>query len=155
MTRVKYDIVPARRAHVGLIAPYIRKDDIAELASLTSLPVDGILEQHVGRSMEAYTAMADGVPFCIFGVAQATFFSEEAVPWLLTSVELEKHKKAFLIGSRLFVKEVLKTYPLLVNHVDARYTKALRWAKWLGFTVFPAAPYGIAGEPFHRIELRA
>ncbi len=49
----------------------------------------------------------------------------------------------------------LRTYRVLRNHVDARNSQAIRWLGWLGFTLKPAVPYGVARLPFHPFERSA
>jgi len=48
----------------------------------------------------------------------------------------------------------LAGYSHLENWVDARNTKAINWLRWLGFTVHDPVPFGVAGLPFHRFDMR-
>ena len=41
----------------------------------------------------------------------------------------------------------------MFNYVDARHTDAIRWLKWLGFTLHPATPYGPFDLPFHKFTM--
>lgn len=45
-------------------------------------------------------------------------------------------------------------FALLTNYVDARNAVSIRWLRWLGFEIEPAAPFGIHGLPFHRFSMR-
>jgi hypothetical protein len=60
---------------------------------------------------------------------------------------IDRHPIAFLRESRrladAFDREV-------VNYVDARNVKAVKWFRWLGFAVSEPVPYGPAGVLFHR-----
>ncbi len=76
------------------------------------------------------------------GIGPATLIGDVGIPWLMGTDLVDAHKRAFLCESRRMVGEWQKRYPVLRNLVDARYTKALRWLTWLGFTLGPPRPYG-------------
>ncbi len=96
--------------------------------------------------------MLDGQPAAIFGVVGV---EGGGVVWMLTSTLVDKYPLAFLRLCKPVVEALLVNYGRLFNAVDARYEVALRWASWLGFRVEDAAPFGVAGLPFHRIEIGA
>ena len=45
-------------------------------------------------------------------------------------------------------------YTWLVNWVDDRNTCAIRWLKWMGFTIHEPEPYGVANLPFRRFDMK-
>lgn len=76
------------------------------------------------------------------------------VLWALTSTAVDRHRKSFAATSSRVILGLQQLYPVLTNMVDARYTDALRWARWLGFEVHPARPFGFEQRLFHPIVLR-
>jgi hypothetical protein len=48
-------------------------------------------------------------------------------------------------------KRLAESFPCeVVNYVDARNVRAVKWFKWLGFEVSEPEPFGLNGELFHR-----
>lgn len=147
-------LVPATEAHARELAPRLREEDAAEiLASGGFTPLEALLDA-LAISTEAYAVSMRGELALMFGIVPGSFLSGEVYPWALTSAVVERFPRAFLRGSREVVGCWLERYPLLVQEVDARYRAALRWARAIGFDVAPAAPFGLAGRPFHRITAR-
>ena len=72
-----------------------------------------------------------------------------AIPWLLTSPAITKVWIPFLRGSRKWVAESNKKYPLLTNMVDAEYTVAINWLRFVGFTFIKKHDkWGVENKPF-------
>ena len=44
-------------------------------------------------------------------------------------------------------------FPYMFNYVDVRHKEAIRWLKWLGFTLNEPTPYGPFGLPFHKFHM--
>ena len=71
------------------------------------------------------------------------------VPWLLTAPAIEKIWLPFLRGSRKWVEEINEKYPLLTNAVDAEYTVAINWLRFVGFTFIKKhKTWGVGNRPF-------
>lgn len=147
------EFVPAREHHMPLLASALRPADKAECEALGHT-VGEVLADSLAISVEAWTALEDGAPIAMWGLTAPSFLGRVATPWLLTGEGVERHKKVFLRETRWWVHErALLMFPHLLNVVDARYTRALRWLKWLGFTVHEPAPFGVLGRPFCIVEL--
>lgn len=132
----------------------IRDEDRKEVEVTTSVPLTDTMEALIKRSEEAYVAVHDDKLVAIFGVVEPSFVGGVGAPWVLSTKEVEKHKKTFMWGSKQILKSWMSKYPVLVCFIDARYKKALNWAKWMGFTIYPSKAYGESGLPFHRAEIR-
>lgn len=155
MTR--YDIRKSTEDDVLFIAANMRKADADEVWALDrSTPLEALRVSYLGtRVPAARTATADGVPFCMFGVAGGSLLSGDGKPWMLSTGNLPLHSRKFLRGSIEVAAGFLESYSFLRNYVDARNTVAIRWLQWVGFLVYyPAVPYGAAGELFHKFEMR-
>ena len=110
------------------------------------------MEIGMARGEECRTLLADGIPLCMFGITPIT--SAVGLPWMVGTLDLESHRRFVLESSRPILEAFLDHWPYLVNWVDARNRKAVRWLAWLGFTVHPAKPHGMQGLPFHMFERR-
>ena len=130
------------------IASRVRKADADEFWASTGMTAEQtiVLGAHTG----AHVGMADGVPFCVFGVSQASLIGSVGIPWMVGTVELDHHAYGFLKHCRPVVDRWADRFDLLVNYVDARNTRAIRWLKWLGFEFGEPEPYGWLGMPFIR-----
>lgn len=72
--------------------------------------------------------------------------------WLLGTEGLVKDRATrmqFLREVKAQVAQVMRTYRVLWNCVDARNTVHIRWIRWMGFTFIAKHPnYGAEGRPF-------
>lgn len=139
------EIVRSQPEH--LQAMEIRPEDKAEFWAAAKVDPKDALRASLG---DAWACLVDGEPVAVFGVTPPALLGGAAMPWLVGSVNLNprllvKPARAILAGW---------DYERLENWVDARNTKAIRWLRWLGFTIHPAEPYGVMGLPFHRFERR-
>lgn len=151
--RVYHTLEDATEAHVDELAPNLRNMDAAEVAAHGLSPRDALLNS-MKHSDAPKAVIVDGKVIAIFGIAKMTLLSDEAVPWMLGSHEIPNHAKAFLRFGRAWIAEVRKQHPVLIGHVDVRYTQAIRWLEWLGFTIEPAIPVGPKKMLFHPAVLR-
>lgn len=125
-----------------------------------SMGVDPLvaLIQGVDKSEECWSLFFDGGLVCMWGVVRSSIGvlgPSQGVAWLLTSdmVEDERYKKLFLWVCRQVLGDLLCRWDELVNAIDARHVKALRWAKKLGFYLGDAMPLGVAGLDFHPFRI--
>lgn len=131
-------MLPAAEDDARELAPLLRKEDRAEVLALGVEPVDGLL-QSLSAAREAWTYRDDGRIICMAGVAPLSLIGSTGIPWLLGSPLVATHRRAFMVETRRMVAHWLTVFPILRNAVDARYDAAIRWLRWLGFTI---------GEPF-------
>lgn len=143
-------MVPVELGHIAHVAAWMRACDVAEIWASHHYTAQAALLEGVAVSTLAYTAMVDGEPVCIFGVAPRSLLTGEGLPWMLATDGLQQIERVLARMSKPVVEAMLDAYPMLGNWVDARNTRTIRWLKWLGFTVEPAAPFGAEQLPFHR-----
>lgn len=148
------EFISTTPAHIEQLASAIRKDDLNEVRASSGTGAYEAISVCVKASAEPITALYEGDVLCIFGIAKTTFLSKSAAPWMLGSRVLDRHKKSFLIYSKRYIEEARKDYPHMVNYVDSRYIKAVRWLKWLGFDMVENAVMGYDGVMFHKFEMR-
>lgn len=148
-------ILPAERAHAIAMAPHLRPADAAEVYASSGRTAEQALRTSLALSTHAWTAFVDGAPACMWGVGPLSLVLGRGCPWLLGTCQVERQARTFLRLSRAFLAELRATYPELENHVDARNRVSLRWLRWLGFSIAPAAPWGFLGLPFHTFSMGA
>lgn len=152
---MKYEITRMAAKHRKELVENIREADVDEIWAYSGrTPSDVMREVAVVGRHTTYAGLQDDTLLCLFGVQPLSALSPVAVPWLLGTNALEEHAPVFLRMSRDWIHEQAKEYDILMNFVDARNTKSIRWLKWLGFEVYPAVPAGPFQQPFHRFEMR-
>ena len=128
-----YDIVKTTDEHIDWLALNLTEADEQEVWAVDhSTPLDALTRSRQA-SRDTHTGLAGNDIACIFGVAQETVLDTICIPWMLCSPLLQDHWRAFSRGSREWMKIQQEEYDYLVNFVDARNTRAVRWLKWLRF----------------------
>ncbi len=137
-----------------LIAQHLRQADRQELAAVHGWDIDllGCLQTAVSASEESFVALAGDEPIAVFGVAPVSLLGGLGCPWMLGTDTLDRHGRAIVTLSREHVARWGDRYACLFNYVDARNLRSIAWLRHTGFVVWPAAPHGLHGEPFHRFE---
>jgi len=159
MTRSSRKIIlrPATMADAAKMAPHLRPADQLELAALSNRSHETTLRLSVAVSDDPLSAVTadSGELVAMLGVGRPGLLSTTGIPWMLGTPTLEKLGRQIMELSAEKVGAWRREYPLLVNHVYAEHQHSIRWLKWLGFTLHPAAPYGPFGNPFHKFEMRS
>jgi hypothetical protein len=143
----------------ALLEPLLRDADRQELEAASGPDVLGQLQEAVrfsrGRlGRMAFVAELEGEAIALFGFVPAGALSEAAHPWLVGTDTLNRVPGMLTRLSRSYCSAVLGEYPVLVNYVDVRHEASVRWLSRLGFELQPPEPFGVAGLPFHRFEMR-
>ena len=147
-------IVPALPEHLDPIADRMRPADVAEVLASSGRSAHGALEFSLTGSAQAWTALVDGTPEVMFGVADLNVLTATGAPWLLGTDAVEIHHRLFLRQSLKWRAQLSERYDVLRNFVDDRNEVSKRWLRWMGFTLFDPAPLGVNGEMFRMFELR-
>jgi len=152
---VEVVIRPPRAGDLVVLREKMRQADRDELAASTLDPLQTVLETSVRDSSMAWSAEIDGNLACIFGCAAiGSMLSRKGAPWMLGTDTLDRHPVILMKTCRGYITHMHETFPHLLNYVDARNVRSVRWLTRLGFTIHPAQPYGHAGLPFHLFEMR-
>ena len=149
-----YSFAPATPDVIPFLAERVRQSDVDELQAAAGMTPAEAMAGGLCESIKAWTGYLNGIPCCMFGVAPVEGSSEIGACWMTGTALVERHPRAFLEGSRLAFREMLKLRPTLINYVDARHKKALHWLRWLGAEIAEAEPYGVEGRPFHFFQVR-
>jgi len=139
---------------IPFLASRARVSDVQEIKAVVGMtPLEALTISLKGSAI-TWTGYLDGVPCCLFGVGPAEGDPSVGVCWMIGTDDVERYPLAFLKASRRAFAMMLSRFPVLVNCVDARHEKAIRWLRWLGAEIHPAEPYGVAGLPFHFFRVR-
>lgn len=149
------EVINTERHHVEALAATMRKEDREEvMASSGSLPLEAI-EHSISLSNMSKAIVIDGEVIGIMGVNPVSVIGNVGCFWWLSSDNLDKYKLSFMKLLRDNQKELFgikDSFGFLMNYVDARYDKSIKWLKWLGFYVSQETiPHGKAGLPFHAV----
>ena len=149
-------VVEIRPATVAdALALVLRQADREEVEALTGRDPREALVASVERSASAWAGLANGELVCLFGVVPMTLVGVTGIPWLLGSESVTRYGRPFLRRNRIWLREMLREFPVLRNVVDARNAVSIRWLAWLGFTFGTPQPMGVRGLPFIPFEMSA
>ena len=150
-------ITQATQEHVRAMSGRIRQADIDEFEAGYSLTPEKAMKVGIMVSTHCWTGICDGRPVAMAGLFPVSFIGDTARPWMVGTRDLERPevRRQFLLLSKSVLRYMASLYPNLENHVDARNKLAIRWLKWLGFTMHDPSPHGPLGMPFCHFELRS
>jgi hypothetical protein len=152
MLRSGVEIRPATLADADDLAPRLREVDRREVEA-SSGDVLLALRRAVETSLDPQAVTRCGELLLLFGVVAPDPLTPTAVPWALGAPGAGRLLATHGAAVSAYLDRVRRSFPHLVNMVDARNTPALRWIRRAGFRVHPPEPFGVAGLPFHRFEM--
>lgn len=148
-------VIAGRQEHADAVAGRLRYADQQEIYAATGKNPDVMLYQSWITSPHRWSIVRNGEIIGLFGLTPAVLMGDVGVPWLLGTDEMEKIRFTFAKQSIEHVKHMLHLYPTLANYVDVRNVLAIKWLKWLGFTLdAEPRPYGYQQLPFYYFEKR-
>lgn len=127
-------IVPAQFKHINRIARRIRAHDREECEAMGRTPKQS-LRLGLWTSDKAWTALVDGQPEAMFGVATASILGGIGVPWFLGTNEVYRHGRELLMWGPGMLSRMGDSTRTLRNLVSARNRQAIRLLKRWGFEV--------------------
>lgn len=150
---MKYGLDIASCWDLEFIAENMDPADVAEVWAMgRKTPLEALVAS-TKVSRETFVGLVDGEPICAFGIGQRTLMDNVGIPWLLGTPEIRKHPRPFLRVSKNWIERAAQDYVRLENWVDVRHTRAVKWLKWLGFTLEEPTPFGPDRMMFHRFHM--
>ena len=143
-------IIPATVEHAFDIARAMRSADIEECKAASGHSPGVACLFSLNESTLAWAGVDDdGRAFAIAGVGP--YVTDVGSPWMLATDRLYEHRRFFLRSTRPLVAAMLRSYPILINYVDARHRDSMRWLMWAGFKFDKLVNnYGVERRPFFR-----
>lgn len=147
-------IKKATHENTQQMATRLRPGDEREVYAASGMTGPEAVSRGVAASEYAWVVERNGEVFCVFGVVRLN--DSIGIPWMLATKRIyeEECKNFILTRSKEYVAYILDEYKVLLNYVDARNKKALRWLEWVGFKIEKAKPYGYKRFPFHKFTLK-
>jgi hypothetical protein len=144
---------PARAGDAERLVADLRRADLLEVGAACGPDVLAVVVEAIARTPRCIAADHGGALLFVGGVVPLG--GGVGSPWMLGTNALRRHPVSLTRLARRYLQHAMQTTPHLVNFVDQRNTRSVRWLGGLGFTLFPAEPYGVEGLPFHRFEMHA
>lgn len=138
---------------VEFLAKNIREEDRQEIEALGVTPYNAF-KFGLEPTADTWTALLNGVPMAMLGTYKQSMLGDSAEIWMLGTRDIDFIAREMIVITRKILKYELTRHKELYNFIDARYTKAIKWLKILGFTMGKPFSRGINGEKFIRISLR-
>lgn len=145
-------IRPLTIQDIPLIEDNARQADIDEMEAASGWTISEALEYALRVSIQPSVIVINGEIVAALG--DCPHSDDVGIPWLISTTAMDRHPRAFLRVCQQLVLGMSERHKTLLNFVDARNTRAIRWLQWLGFQIGPAQPYGVAGLPFHQFILQ-
>lgn len=112
----------------------MREIDKLECWAMGRSPKEG-LRLGLRTSHLCWTAMKDGWPIAMLGVASTSLMTGKGVIWLLGTDEVYRQGRALLHLGPMVFGAMLQEFRVLENVVSVQNTKAIRLLRRWGFTV--------------------
>lgn len=96
-----------------------------------------------------FVAYSNADPLAIFGIAPGQTIVAPRQPWMIGTKFIKIRQRDFLQGSRQYLELLTERGEPLKNYVMRGNEGAIRWLRWLGFTIHDAVPFGPFGTLFH------
>lgn len=117
--------------------------------------VETAARESLARALLAWTAAdAQGVVL-IFGLGVVSILCGQGAPWMVGTARAQRYPRELVCRARPYIARMLEVCPVLCNVVDARNARSIAWLRRVGFTLLPAEPMGLDGEPFHPFYMEA
>jgi hypothetical protein len=143
---------PAVLADAALLAPLLRAAEQAEVRA-THRDVEHAILVSIQASAIAVVTYIDDEPAGIWGVSDLSLLGDLAMPWALATDVADKKPKAFYRECKKIIAGLRQHRRNLINYVDGRHEKALRWAERIGFEVGDPVFFGNDRRPFYKISM--
>ncbi len=144
-----YKVVPTELEHIEELSHTMRPADVRECWAAHHFSPYDALKHSMYYTEKPLTGLYKNRVMCIWGVGKISYLSKEGIPWMLTSNLVDMHYREFLRRGVGLIQDMKKEAIVLINMVDARNKKSIRWLKWLGFTIHPSVPFGPDKMLFH------
>jgi hypothetical protein len=131
----------------------MRQDDAEEVRAFGESRIRAV-NRAFRSGVMCRTAFVDGEIAAMWGLG-GNLLSNVGHPWLLTTAAAERSPFLYVRVARQQLADMLALRPVLYDYVAAKYTRAIRLLKLLGFTVGDPVPIGRRQALFCKFEIRA
>ena len=100
-----------------------------------------------------YIGLADNIPVAAMGVKPVNIISGIGVIWMLSTDNVNHYRKEIINNAYNAFMDITKGYTTVYNYVHAENRLALRFLRFMGFTIHPPVTCGVAGASFHPVAI--
>lgn len=136
------------------IAANMRDDDKAEVYAASGSTPHEALVTSVRRSKAAVVVRHEGVPLVAYGLVKPSILSSTGIIWMLGTNQSLDYPRAFMVYTRIAIKEMLLECDELMNYVHDENITSIKWLKALGFEMGEPEPYGPFDAKFRKFYMR-
>lgn len=136
------------------IAENLKQSTRKEIVGLTGPNILAELEHCFQTSEVAVECRIDNVPVAAFGIIRTNPFVPEGVVWFVTTEDTQKNKIYTAKQSKKVMQSWLHDWERLYNWVNEDNKQTIKWLIWMGATVYPPEPRGIATMKYCYFEFR-
>jgi len=137
---------------IDFLAKNARELDKKEVFFSSGMNIDDILKSTPNILNDCYVWEINSKLVAMYGISN--WGGDNNVIWMLATDEFDKYKNIFRRDCKKIVKEMVNGKNYVYNYIWCEHRKAIKWLKWLGFTILDPEPIGINGELFCKFELR-
>lgn len=153
MEKPKAEVLPLEAEDLAGLCSDARPADRVEIEAVAGFSLETAVGLLIPNSCRSDKIVHGGLLLAAVGDSVHSAEQGIGVPWLISTVHVERYPREFLRACRPLVDEMLERHVLLFNYVDANNTAAIRWLSWLGFEIGAAVPYGHQGRPYRQFKL--
>lgn len=129
-------LVEADASHIPFLAENMRETDVVECLAVRRGPVEALYNA-LGSSLWALTAIVDGEPHAMLGVASRSMIEGVGVPWMLGTERVYDHARDMVRYAPVILGEMHASFGTLENHVSTDNARAIRFLRHVGFEIYP------------------
>ena len=138
--------------YIEVLNMQLRELDIEELEAATGLNWKDAFKWSIRNSKHTWVIIYNRKIEGVFGLGDNDCIG---VPWFVATNKFDSFSFAVGKQSKEIIKMFLEIYPYLQNYVYAKHFTAIRWLRWLGFTVNNEYVWFYDKYvPFHKFTMR-
>jgi hypothetical protein len=147
---------PPRPGDAQALAAAMRPADVDEVRAVRGAGCDlaAAVQEAIDASACCWAIEVGGELALIAGVVPVSMLGDMGVAWALGTPVVDQQRRALSRRAPAYIDRMLAAFPHLVNAVDERNVRAVRWLRRAGFTLHAPVP-GPGGLQWIPFEMRA
>ncbi|WP_430422728.1 hypothetical protein [Methylibium petroleiphilum] len=142
-----FTLRPAVAADVRHVAKRMRPADRAECRAFSNAEPAATLRKSWQRALWCEAIDYGGEVVALYGLAPSAN-PMVGCPWMLGTPAVEHLGPAFVRACRPTLDLMLSSHPALLNFVQSKNTRSVRWLEWLGFEFLQPIVMVATGKEF-------
>lgn len=139
------ELRPLTEDAIDYVLENLSKADRVELEALGMSEPRAVFVAAAQGAPVSGAIYSNGKPIAIYGANPHHDDPKTGIAWMVTTEEFGRSGAAGAVTTRRILTQMQAKFARLTNCVHAEHRRAIRWLKWLGFTVKQDAPIGPDG----------